>query len=68
MPGAEADEVARQLESRMRGKLSQDRDLLYAIAVRGGKEAARSVVEYIKRTGNPRADPAAPPPAPRRRR
>ena len=57
MPGAPADEVARRLEGRLTNNFARDRDVLQAIAARGGQEAARAVVEYVQRLKNPREVP-----------
>lgn len=47
MRGADADEVAKQMESRLSGSFLQDVHVLTAIAERGGGEAARAIVEYL---------------------
>lgn len=57
MPGAPADDVARRLEGRLTNDFSRDREVLFAIAARGGQEAARAMVEYVQRLKNPREIP-----------
>lgn len=47
MRGADADEVAKQLESRLSGAFRQDVHVLTAISVRGGGEAARAIIQYL---------------------
>ena len=49
MQGANADDVAKSLESRLSGTFRNDVHLLSAIAQRGGGEAARAIVEYLGR-------------------
>jgi len=53
MPGADRDEVARALKGRLSDDLGKDRELLYAIARRGGPEAARALVAYVQRVREP---------------
>jgi HEAT repeat protein len=48
MPGADRDEVVRGLEARMTGDQRWDLQVLQAIAVRGGREATRALVDYVK--------------------
>lgn len=50
MPGADGAAVVRGLESLLRGRPEEDRELLYAIARRGGAEGARALLEYLGRT------------------
>lgn len=50
MPGADAAEVVKQLESRLKGPGAGDGEVLGAIARRGGAEAARAVTEYLARS------------------
>ena len=57
MPGGNRDEVVRQLESRLTGDPLKDNQLLNAVNRRGGPEAARTLVEYMQRTRNPRQIP-----------
>jgi len=58
MPGANAAEVVRGLEARLTGDLRYDALLLQAIGRRGGREAARAVVEYLARSSDPLAAPS----------
>jgi len=53
MPGADRDEVARALEGRLSDDPGKDRELLHAIASRGGPAAARALVVYVQRLRQP---------------
>lgn len=53
MPGADDATVALALESRLSDDPRADKDLLHAIANRGGNEGARALVEYIARVDKP---------------
>jgi HEAT repeat protein len=50
MPGGDRDEIAKALESRLKGEMSPDFEVLDAIARRGGRESARAVVQYVERS------------------
>jgi HEAT repeat protein len=49
VPSGDPGEVVRGLEARMTGNRSDDLKLLQFVAIRGGAEAARALVEYIDR-------------------
>lgn len=53
IPGANPDEVALGLESRLADDFAKDRYVIQAIAARGGPEATRALVEYIQRMEKP---------------
>ena len=53
MPGASDEEVALALEARLSDDVRKDREILHAIAARGGAEGARAVVEYLQRVDKP---------------
>lgn len=53
LPGANDAEVVRALEARLVGNGRKDRAALLAIGKRGGRDAARAIVEYLLRCDDP---------------
>jgi HEAT repeat protein len=50
LQSGDREEVVRNLESRMSGDVRNDQLILNAIARRGGKEAARALVQYLQQS------------------
>jgi hypothetical protein len=53
MPGGDRDDVVRRLEGRLQGEPAKDGALLQALSRRGGPEAARAWVDYLRRVQRP---------------
>jgi HEAT repeat protein len=58
IPGADGGEVVRGLESRITGDPRGDMSILRAIAMRGGREGTRALIEHVQRTKDLQRVPA----------